>query len=222
VKASDLVAVPLQLGSAVRGRRVFHPVGVMASGSLERLAPPGKGLPVESSEVVARVSKALGLPGGIPDLIGLALRLPPQAFAPTPWDILMVSAGSGLLTRFALHPVTSWRTTMTTLMPVKYDGQYWWVRAQLTAGLDEVGLSLDRISAAVSHGCLAFQLDQAQGTGQFEPLAQMRLTKVITGGPSSDVNFDPTTHSAPGVKLAPEWLTDIRRRAYERSRRGRP
>ena len=93
----------------------------MASGSLERLAPPGEGLPVESSEVLGRLSKGIGLPGGLPDIIGLAVRIPPQPFAATPWDILMASAGSGLLTRFALRPVTSWRAPMSSLMPLRYD-----------------------------------------------------------------------------------------------------
>ena len=115
VKASDIVAVPLQWGSAIRRRRVFHPVGVMASGSLERLAPPGEGLPVESSEVLGRLSKGIGLPGGLPDIIGLAVRIPPQPFAATPWDILMASAGSGLLTRFALRPRILWQRVPTAL-----------------------------------------------------------------------------------------------------------
>ena len=111
VKASDIVALPLQWGSAIRRRRVFHPVGVIAYGSLERLASPGEGLPIESSDVVGRVSKGIGLPGGLPDIIGLAIKIPPQPFAGTPWDILMASAGSGcgVLSRFARRPVTSWR-----------------------------------------------------------------------------------------------------------------
>ncbi|MGB8506468.1 hypothetical protein [Mycobacterium sp.] len=97
MKASDIVAKPLQWGSAIRRRRVFHPIGVMANGSLERLAPPGEGLPVESSDVVGRVSKGIGLPGGLPDIIGLAIRIPPQPFAATSWDILMAldSRGGG-------------------------------------------------------------------------------------------------------------------------------
>jgi hypothetical protein len=221
MKPSDLVAVPLQLGSAVRGRRVFHPAGVMASGSLDRVAPPGEGLPIESSDVVVRVSKAIGLPGGLPDIIGLALRIPPQAFAATPWDILLASTGSGRLTRFALRPTTSWRTSMTTLMPVKYDGQYWWVRAHMTSEIGENGLSLDRISQLLSDGGIEYELDQARGTDEFAPLANVRITEAWSGGLSSGVAFDPTIHSAPGVTLAPEWLTHIRQRAYERSRRGR-
>jgi hypothetical protein len=35
------------------------------------------------------------------------------------------------------------------------------------------------------------------------------------------VVFDPTIHSPQEVKLAPGWLTDLRRRAYDGSRDGR-
>lgn len=50
--------VPLQIGSALRGRRVFHPRGVLATGRITRCAPEGVGLPIESADVVGRVSKA--------------------------------------------------------------------------------------------------------------------------------------------------------------------
>src|SRR4051794_16247789 len=127
MKVSDIVALPLQLGSAVRRRRVFHPVGVLAEGRLQRIAPPGEGLPIESADVLARVSKAIGVPGGLPDLVGLAWRMPPRESATTPWDVLMVSAGSGLLTRFALRPITSFTgTTFSTLMPLHRTDGWWW------------------------------------------------------------------------------------------------
>lgn len=210
----------MQLGSAIRRRRIFHPVGVMATGSLERVAAPADGLPVESSQVQARISKAIGLPGGLPDLIGLALRLPPQPFSATPWDILMASTGSGPLTRFALRPVTSWQATMNTLMPLRYHGHYWWIRARMTSEFETEGLSLDDVAEEVERG-VEFQLDQACGTADFVPLARVVLNEVIPAAPSHDVAFDPTIHSAPDVTLAPEWLTNIRRRSYERSRRGR-
>ena len=74
MKATDLLAWPMKLGAAVRHRRVFHPVGVLASGNIERTAPAEQGLPIESGEVLGRVSKAIGVPGDLPDLIGLALE----------------------------------------------------------------------------------------------------------------------------------------------------
>ncbi|MCG5432834.1 phosphodiesterase [Mycobacterium sp. MYCO198283] len=221
MKASDLAALPLQVGSAVRHRRVFHPIGVLARGRLERTAPPGVGLPVESTDVVARVSKGAGVPGALPDVIGLAVKMPPQAFAATAWDLLLVSAGSGLLTRFALRPTLTWGgTAMTTLMPLRYEDAWWWVQARLTTEL-EGGLSIDAVSEAIANGGVTFELSQARGTGGFEPLATLTLTEVVPTDEQHDVNFDPTRNSAPNVKLGPEWLTRLRERAYWRSRKGR-
>jgi hypothetical protein len=221
MKVSDIVALPLQLGSAVRRRRVFHPVGVLAEGRLQRVAPPGEGLPVESADVLARVSKAVGVPGGLPDLIGLAWRMPPREPATTPWDVLMVSAGSGLLTRFALRPTTSFTgTTLSTLMPLHRADGWWWLKAEMTTPLAD-GVSLDAVRAAIAADGVAFNVEQAHGTGPFEPLAILTLTTIIPTDADHDVSFDPTRNSAPDVELGPEWLTRLRERAYRRSRRGR-
>jgi hypothetical protein len=218
VDASDLVALPLKLGSAIRHRRVFHPVGVMANGTLERSAPPGEGLPVDSTEVVARVSKGIGSPGPLPDIAGLAVRIPPQPFAATPWDMLLASA----VARVVLRPVATWSgASLSSLMPLRYQGSYWWVRARIVTEIAEPGLSLDSISAHIRDGSVQFDLQQASGTSEFRPMAHLTLNEVTSEGASQEIAFDPTIHSAPDVKLAPEWLTDLRRRAYQRSREGR-
>jgi hypothetical protein len=221
VKASDIVALPLQLGSAIRHRRVFHPLGVLAEGHLRRTAPVGEGLPVESADILGRVSKAVDVPGSLPDLVGLAWRIPPPTPAKTPWDVLLVSAGSGLLTRFVLRPTSSWTgTTLTTLMPLRHGNDWWWVRAELKSQVAE-GLSLADVSAAIAGDGIVFDVTQARGTGPFLPLATLELTKVIPTDEKHDVSFDPTRNSAPGVGLGPQWLTTLRERAYLRSRRGR-
>jgi hypothetical protein len=221
MRASDVVALPMQLGSAIRHRRVFHPLGVLAAGRIERVAPPGRGLPVESADVLGRLSKALGVPGALPDLIGLAWRMPPRADATTPWDVLMVSAGSGLLTRFALRPTVTWTgTTLSTLMPLRRADGWWWLKAEMTTEL-RGGLSLEIARDAIDGEGVVFEVQQAHGTGPFEPLAELTLTTVIPTDEDHDVSFDPTRNTTAGVELGPAWLTELRERAYLRSRRGR-
>ena len=61
VRASDIVTAPVRLGAAIRNRRLFHPVGVVADGILERVAPSNEGLPMASCDVIGRVSKGIGL-----------------------------------------------------------------------------------------------------------------------------------------------------------------
>ncbi|MGK2869357.1 MAG: phosphodiesterase [Mycobacterium sp.] len=221
MKASDLVALPLQLGSVVRQRRVFHPLGVLASGRIDRVAPPGQGLPIDSGDVLARTSKAVGTPGGLPDLLGLAWRMAPHGPSSTPWDVLMVSAGSGLLTRFVLRPTRSWPgTTLSSLMPLRYREQSWWLRAEMTTQIGK-GMSLDVVRDGIDGGGVVFTIQQAQGSGPFHPLAELTLTTTIPTDQEHDVSFDPTRNTMPGVSLGPEWLTTLRERAYRRSRHGR-
>jgi hypothetical protein len=221
MELSDIVTLPLQLGSAVRHRRVFHPSGVLAEGHLKRVANPGRGLPIESADVVARVSKAVGTPGGLPDLIGLAWRMPPSAAVTRPWDVLMVSAGSGLLTRFALRPTASWAgTTLSTLMPLRRPDGWWWLKAEMATPLGG-WLSLDAVREAITSDGIVFDVQQAHGRGPFEPLGELTMTAVIPTDADHDVSFDPARNTAPDVRLGPEWLARLRERAYQRSRRGR-
>lgn len=216
----DVMAAPFRWGAALRRRRLFHPNGVLASGFLERVAPPQEGLPVSSSDIVARISKAAGTPGALPDATGLALRLPAGQDFDGPWDILLASAGSGVLSRaIGLRPVASWGAlTMTSLMPLHYRASTWWLRAQLITTINGYGLSLDNIRNQIGRHEVRFQLDQACGTADFRPLAQATLNQVVM---DDDVSFDPVLNTAPGVELRPRWLTELRALAYRGSRDGR-
>ncbi|OBF60437.1 phosphodiesterase [Mycobacterium sp. 852002-50816_SCH5313054-b] len=221
MNVSNLVTKPFQWGSALRGRRFFHPVGVLAHGFIERTAPAADGLPLPSCEVVARVSKAAGTPGALPDFIGLAFRVAPQQEGGGTWDILLVSAGSGVLARaVALRPAVSWGgQTLTSLMPLRYQGNTWWLRARSGGAVDGFGLSLDSVRRAIDGGGIDFAIDQACGRGDFAPLARLTLTGVLDR--ETDVSFDPVANTAPGLSLYPEWLAELRGRAYRRSRDGR-
>lgn len=222
MSVSDLVALPFQWGSAIRGKRLFHPIGVLAEGFFERTAPAGEGLPISSSEIVARVSKAGGTPGAMPDFVGLAFRVtPPQATGP--WDILVVSSGSGVLSRaLALRPAISWSgQTLTTLMPLHYRGANWWLKARIESEMDGAGLSLDGVRTRLEHDTIVVSLDQACGRGDFTSLGRLTLTGVLDPERAPDVSFDPVVNTAPGVRLHPRWLADLRARAYRRSRHGR-
>ena len=221
VKTSDIIALPLQVGSAIRHRRVFHPLGVLATGHIERTAPPHHGLPIESADVLARVSKAVGTPGGLPDLIGLAWRMPASSSDTHPWDVLMASTGGGPLTRFTLLPTTSWTgTTLSTLMPLRWRGGWWWLKASLRSAVPG-GLTLEAVDDALDAGTMIFDIEQACGTASFETLATLTLTSRIPTDERNDVSFDPTRNTRAGLDLGPKWLTELRERAYMRSRRGR-
>jgi hypothetical protein len=223
VLISDLVALPFKWGSALRGKKFFHPVGVVAQGSLKRIAPACQGLPLPSGSVTVRISKATGTPGALPDLIGLAIRVPPQHSDPEPWDVLLASAGSGAVTRaLALRPVTSWTgRNLTTLMPLDYHGKKWWLRARIESEIDGTGLSLNDVRDRIDQGGVQVAIEQACGGSAFEALARLTLTSVVELQPGEGISFDPVLNTAPGVRLYPAWLADLRASAYARSRDGR-
>jgi hypothetical protein len=170
--------------------------------------------------VIARVSKGIGLPGGLPDIAGLAWRMPPQQGlrSCTPWDVLLASTLAN--SRVVLAPPASWSgTTFSSVMPLRFEGGVWWLRARLVTELSMSGLSLDLIGEQIATGAVDFDVDQAVGAGKFRPLARLMLRNV---DPSrDDIGFDPILHSDPQVRLTPAWLTDFRRAAYRRSREGR-
>ncbi|MGV0744172.1 phosphodiesterase [Mycolicibacterium sp. XJ870] len=214
---SGAAAMPVQISASLRHRRLFHPTGVLADGTLERTAPVGEGLPLHSCEITGRVSKGIGLPGALPDIAGLAWRMPPQ-LSGTPWDVLLASTVAGQ--RIGLWPAASWRDiTFSSLMPLRFDGSVWWLRARLTTVFDGRGLSLASVVDQLGRAGLEFDVEQASTTGEFRPLARLSLHKKLP--PGRDISFDPTLHTAPGVALVPGWLSDVRRVAYRRSRIGR-
>jgi hypothetical protein len=220
VQISDLTALPVRLGAAIRGRRLFHPVGVLAEGTLERTALDADGLPMRSCDVIARISKGMGVPGGRPDIAGLAFRIPPPQDLRScgPWDVLLASTWAGR--RIMLAPVTSWSgATFSSLMPLRYRGRVWWLRARLASEISSHDLALDTVESEINSGGVQFDIEQAAGRGEFSPLARLTLRNV---DPScDDIAFDPALHTDCDVQLLPRWLADFRRAAYRRSREGR-
>ncbi|HEX3287183.1 MAG TPA: phosphodiesterase [Mycobacterium sp.] len=208
---SDIAALPIRAGAALRHRRLFHPVGVLAEGTLDRTAPPGEGLPLKSGDVVGRVSKGVGLPGDFPDIAGLAWRMSPQ------WDVLLASTTGA---RLALAPVTKWTgASFSSLMPLQFEGGVWWLRARLVTPIGAKGLALDTVREHIRSTGVDFDIEQAAGTGDFLPLARLTLRTLLPD--RNEIAFDPTVHSDPAVRLLPGWLTNFRRAAYRRSRQGR-
>jgi hypothetical protein len=219
MKASDVAALPVEWGAALRRGRLFHPEGILAEGRLERIAPPGRGLPMTSGPIVGRLSKGIGLPGSLPDIGGLAWRMSSGADDAFSWDLLLASTAHGPLGRVLLRPITSWSNAQfSTLVPLEYQGRAWWLRARIATPIEERGLALDVLARHIAADGLDLEIDQAAGVEEFEALARLSLRHVRAPG---DVSFDPVLHEAPGVRLLPGWLSSLRRVAYQRSRRGR-
>ena len=221
MQVSDVAALPIRWGAAARHARLFHPDGVLAEGTLERVAPAGEGLPMVSCEVVARVSKGIGLPDRLPDVAGLAWRMPPpqDLRSCSPWDVLLASTIAN--SRVLLAPTASWSgTTFSSLMPLRYNGALWWVRARLVTDIGNSGLSLDTIEAPNRLGRNRISIsNRPQAPDGFQS-AGPRCTAARRSELRRHRIRSRRLHSDCDVQLLPRWLADFRRAAYRRSREG--
>jgi hypothetical protein len=223
MKAADIAGFPVQVGAAIRGARLFHPNGVLARGTLKRVAPLGVGLPIADCDVVARVSKGVGMPGAVPDVLGLAIRMPPHPGDHSPWDVLLASAaGSNALARTFPAPARSLgNALLSSLQPLHHDSGSWWLRARVAPQTPQASMALDSFEKQIRQTGLIFDLEQAKGTGTFEPLAQLILTEPVDETDYPNIGFDPVLNTTRDVDPEPNWLSGTRKLAYRYSRKGR-
>ncbi|MEV0585040.1 hypothetical protein [Nonomuraea sp. NPDC050310] len=213
-----LVRMLGHLAGRVRSGRALHNRGVLLSATLVVAAAPGRPLGLEvfdrpgRTEVVVRLSKGTGLPGRLPDVLGLAVRLPDTGGRHV--DLLLSTCGA-----------VAW-------LP--------WPRAGFTAGpysslasyrhrsglfrllaVPDHGLSVPAdpalLEPALKRGPLVFRLYGVPGHEFARPLATLEVRDVLAG---PDVAFDPVVNSAPAMPPA-GVLQRLRRAAYDGSRRAR-
>lgn len=151
-----------------------------------------------TQEVMVRISRAVGLPGAVPDIYGLALRVPITGRGHHA-DLLLASTGLGRLTRFMLtagRDITS--RPLTTLLPYRSSRGPLLIGARPAAG-----------------DPLRFELLWSQWLSPWVPFAE--LTVHSTTGPDPDISFDPIANPLPGLDHY-EWVRRLRAPAYRAAR----
>ena len=194
-----------------RGRRGLHPRGGVLTATLHREGLARKtGVPWldDPGEEPARVrlSRAVGLPPPLPDVLGLGVRVAPDG---VPGDLLLSTAGRGRLARHVLRPARSpWRSHYTSIVPF--------------------GTPTARLMVGARPEPGGFALEVA-GPGEpwrrFARLAvapHMPAAEEVDDGERDDqrLALDPVLHPVPGLEM-PAWLARVREPAYAASRRAR-
>ena len=111
----------------------LHPYGTQASGTLTRYGCDRRwGVPwldePGTERVLVRFSRAVGLPGAVPDILGLTLRVElPSGHA----DLLLATTGQGLLSRFVLVPRRDPSAAYGSLMAYRTPTGPAWLRAHV-------------------------------------------------------------------------------------------
>jgi hypothetical protein len=190
-------------------RKPLHPRGEVLGGTIHRngLEPrvgvrwidePG------TDDVQVRLSRAIGLPSGWPDIFGLAIRVPtgPDSHG----DVLFATTGRTVPGRFVLFPGrTPTARTYSTLIPYRTDSG----PLLLAAQPDREG---------------TFTLACAGPAGSWRTFGLLRLEAIPTGdlGDVDDVgpSFDPVLNQIPGLAYYP-WAARIREGSYRAARRSR-
>lgn len=205
-----LVAEGLGAGFRAVARRragpALHPRGTVAravvhrDGLAEPIGVPWTDEPGRDAAVV-RLSRAVGLPRLLPDVLGLAVRIDPDG---QPADLLLSTAGRARVARHLLWP--RWdhrRACYTTITPYR-----------APAG----PVLLAAFPAAARAGRPVFHLAVAAPAGQWRRFGRLELDGTGTG--DADLAFDPVRRPIPGLAL-PEPLATLRAATYRASREGR-
>ncbi|HEX2058440.1 MAG TPA: hypothetical protein VHI71_08730 [Actinomycetota bacterium] len=199
--------------SAARGKRIVHPRGVTFEGTVtfhDRNPLPFQG----SDRALVRMSRAAGLPQGVPDLFGLAIKLPDLG-----QDLLLVTAGEDAVTRHLLVPATGFfRRPYSSVLPYELYGQTIVVGARPDPPLvHATRQDVDDLGSYVAAGRVRFDLTWGRaGTNEVATFASLVVDRPHDG----DVVFNPF-NSHPALKPA-GGLNRLRRESYERSQRARP
>jgi hypothetical protein len=184
--------------SAARGRRILHPDGIAFRGSLRVDASlPGTLLAKTGSrhEVLARFSRALGVPRSLPDFLGLALRIDERQ------DVLLAAAAAAPVARYLPRPArTSAGLTFTSLLPLRAGARVCLVGARVHRR--------DPLTVALA---------VAPPGGRWRRVATIELPERVP--PDTAIAFDPWL--AEGGIVPWGSLNALRAPAYRGSRRGR-
>jgi hypothetical protein len=202
--AGRLAAVPFAALARRTAEKPLHPRGEVLAGTLTRTGS-GLGVPwldaPATDDVVVRLSRGAGLRAPLPDLLGVAVRVPGED---GPVDLLLSSTAGGPLAGRVPFPALEASATYGSLMGYR-----------CAAGT--VRLALLPAGAGLRAG--GATLAAALGWGPWRPAGHLALGGPA-GPPDPDVRFDSMLHPPPG--LVPDGpMARFREPAYAAARAGR-
>lgn len=197
----------------LRHAPAVHPRGATFAARL-RVSHQTALIPQGDYTTTVRLSKGAGTPGGLPDVLGLALRIR-QSDSAEPCDFLCSSAGDGLWTRWLPVPAGDWSATRYgTLAPYESAGRWWWLML-VPAGPPLGHSSMQKLAHSAPPG---FTVHISEEAADWHQIGRLDLHKRLD---EPGLVFDPVLNHPPGALPAPSWLRELRERAYSGSRQGR-
>ena len=222
-----VTAAGFGVASRLRGSKVFHPEGVVHEGVVEITgsddAPAGVELLSRPArhDALIRFSRGAGLPSPLPDVMGMAIRLPDVHGPGHHQDLLMVTSGNGALVHHLLVPAPGFMSLpYSSLLPYRAaDGALFLIGATIrrrqrpAPGADEY----DVLARAAATGRPAFDLAVAALGGRLRPVGTITLGHRLEPD-SNALRFNPFNT---GGGLQPTgFLQRLRDAAYPGSQAG--
>lgn len=198
--------------SKVRGKRFFHPRGVSFEGTVTFAV--GSELPFDGTHAAfARLSRGIGLPARVPDVLGLAVKIPTLG-----QDFLFATSGENAVTRHLLAPSSGFfRSPYSSVLPYEWDGRMIVLGARAAESLSSLGADIDDIARHVQDGDVRFDLTWGRaGTNEVATFGSLSLDRIYTG----DLVFNPFNTSS--VVRPAGALNRLRRETYMKSQEARP
>ncbi|AQZ63730.1 hypothetical protein BKM31_21720 [[Actinomadura] parvosata subsp. kistnae] len=209
-------ALAATFGTAARLRhgRPLHPSGLVLDAHLRLHGTARRWGAAFLDERVdlrgtARLSRSVGVPWPVPDILGIALRWRQDD---TTADLLLATTGRSPAGRRLLRPATRWTGLYTSLFPYESDGGRLLLGALLHTPA-ALPATPGALAGAAGHGPLVLELLVAEPSGPWHLLGQAHLTGPATPDAERPMRFNPLRHPIPGVRPA-GWPNDVRDAAY--------
>jgi hypothetical protein len=214
----------------VRSRGALHPDGVVCRGVL-RVTRQGTGpaaVPLfdEPGEhaAICRFSRGIGLPAPVPDVLGIALRLPEVHGPGHHQDLLFASSSGSPVLRHLFLPATGGFSAhpFSTVQPYLVGDDVRVLGVHVSrAGGDAHPASLADVATCVSSRTLRLVLTAAPLAGARREIAVLELDALAGVSEAVGLRFSPS-NTGGGLRPYPASLTEVRRAAYRASQRHRP
>lgn len=225
VPLTGVSAAAFGLLSALRRNRVFHPVGEAYSGTLSLNPSAANLLPFELTtglDVTVRFSRGAGLPEPLPDILGLAIKMPLEVAGAPEQDLLLASSGDAPGVRHLLIPAKSFfRPTYSSVLPYRTaDDRHLVLGARADTSLISRKGDFGDLELAAIEGRLRFDLQVAEPTGGWTVIGSLEVGNPLGPEVSHALRFNPwNTH--PDLQPAGP-LNTMRLSSYKASQAARP
>ena len=209
----------------VRRHRPIHSLGLRLDGTVVVHAHGGRSgiswidQPSESP-ATGRISRSAGTPDGLPDIVGLALRIHHAEAGPAPStfsDVLLSSTGWSFPGRFVLVPrLRVSRAPLNTMMPYRgEDGPVLLGARTISPG--RLPSSLRGFSRSLGSSPWQLGLYYATPMGPWQHFGTLTL-QLNPEAEEKDLRFDAVLHPLAGTRSY-EWARTVREPSYAASRR---